>query len=594
MMNISTLTNNINVKDKSKGLNVFKEVKGIQSQINNFENEIKNKNDIKSPSFLPNESSRLDQTYLNSKFDNNKKKEYQSFIINKVTNLEVNHDSYLNEFDNTILPTNLINTNILNTIIDTDETKLKLPKADEKQDSFFLEESINHTNTPLDEPINLTQTPLEMEIKETENLLIPIEAELVNAEKPIDLIVKEEQKSILEKIEQIEEPEKIQESFYEETFFEDDKTKYKEYQPIETKEGETKLFSSISFKKYKNSLMELFGKNLINNWAQATKKKLDKIKNGIINDEYFSNAFCDGESKIDFGHQALNKNFIQMLDIYNFNIKHILEDCDKKDFLNVNDLFKIEEIPSSYLKVVDGKTVLIDPKYDWNNNIDKLEEKKNFLEIVFKRQTKTTFNKISFLYDCEVLKQKYSICNENILAIHENHPDKNILKEQVTEVFGKTEILNNFMENLNSKEENKNNRLDSLNLIDKDDKKMYLWRDSLCDGNSFYRMFLFSYFEHLIFSKNIELLAKIFVQIYKVYQNLYMINETKKLDNEKYIFNNIKLKNVLMSFNFIINYMRIGDFTNAYKIMINSFNLEDGSFDKVNFSIILYFLIILR
>jgi hypothetical protein len=249
---------------------------------------------------------------------------------------------------------------------------------------------------------------------------------------------------------------------------------------------------------------------------------------------------------IDFKHALAKRDFIKGLDSFAENIKHISESCEGKDFFEINDLFKIQQIPTCELKQIDGRNVLVDPKYDWGNNANYLEEKKDLFHKLTGRLKKTVFNKVSFLYDTQVLKQKYSVCNENLDL--ESAGEKE-LKEGIFIVYEQLNEFNMHNDNLDT-ELNKNlggynaqQKKENVHLHKKDDdEKVCLWRESLCDGNSFYRMFMLGYFEHLITSKQLDLLAKILVHIYKVYQNLYLINQSKQLNNEKYIFHKIDLK----------------------------------------------------
>lgn len=574
MMNITALTNNIIVKENSQVL------------IKSNPNSISNVNKIP---FYFSESGKFDELNMiscaninlhnNYNFDfNNKENIEPIYAIKKNNNFDIIHDSIINEFENTILQGGIINNDYY-----INNNQIDIPKADYMEKSFLSKE-----------------TPLEKSNNNKEPELNILEEDFINKEPEIELLQAKKlsqsnlNESKIQPIEKIEEPKKLEESFFEETFFEEKKENYNIFKSIENGLNENAELTSqdpILFKYDKHSLTELFGKNLIQNWNEVSKQKLNKIKKGIKEDKYFLNSFFEEELSIDFNNKASRRNFIKGLDSYKNYINHIFEDCSGKDFFEINDLFKVQEIPICEFKIVDGKNVLVEPKYDWGNNAKFLEEKKIMLEKLSKRQTKTTFNKISFLYNCEVLKQKYSVCSENI-DYNSNKAsifgDENELEKVLINHPHKKNLLDeNDINNFNEKNLNPDNDQDSnsikKSIENKNEDKIYLWRESLCDGNSFYRMFIFAYFENLITTKNIDLLAKIFFHIYKVYQNLYLINESKRLDNEKFIFNKINLKVVLISFNFIINFMRKDDYASAYKIMLNAFNFEDGSFDKVNY-----------
>jgi hypothetical protein len=528
-----------------------------------------------------NESSELtDNNNKNLNFDSNNNVS-ANYFTKKNNNFHIMQDSIIREFDNSLYLGSLIN-NDTNNYNCFDINKFEIPNADQKE-SIFSEKDYSIVSSNFNKKPNLINTEQSKEAEEEEE---EEQVELMLANKPAEA---EQNKSLIQQIERFEEPKKPQESFFEETFFEETKEKYSLFNPSENDDTDLALDRASCFKNDKHSLMNLFGKCLIQNWSDISKRKLDKIKQGIKEDKFLQNAFFEEEPLVDFPNKASSRDFIKRLDSYKENIMHIYDDCSGKEFFEMNDLLKVQEVPACECKNVEGKNVLVEPKYNWGNNKKYLEEKKTLLEKLSKRQTKTTFNKISFLNDCEVLKQKYFVCDENLR-----------LNSYKAPIFGFTEELDKIWDDF-SKEENNldevnekinfdknglfnNKQINDNHLEKRNDEKIYLWRESLCDGNSFYRMFIFAYFESLILTKNFDLLAKIFFHIYKVYQNLYLINESKSLDNEKFIFNKINLKIILMTFNLIINFMRINDYASAYKIMINAFNSEDGSFDKVKFS----------
>ena len=194
-----------------------------------------------------------------------------------------------------------------------------------------------------------------------------------------------------------------------------------------------------------------------------------------------------------------------------------------------------------------------------NEKID-LSEKEKLISLLYAKRSKNTFNKISYLNIAEILNQKYKLNNQTISI---NNEFKDPFKDF------------------------KNQKKD-------DGKKIAYWRESLGDGNSFYRMFMFSLMEQFIFKKDFMELAKLFKKIEKDFKEISIFNNNFKVECKlvmERIFKNIDIQKVLIIFNEILNYLKKDNCKKAYSIMIKAFNLEDESFDKVNFKLIFQIMI---
>ncbi len=159
-----------------------------------------------------------------------------NFTINKNQNFEVAHDSAIDDLDYTY------------------NNKFNDPKIEDK-----------------DESIGLNEPSVDFKIEK-----------------------EPEEKIEITQSKQIEEPVKIQESFFEETFFEDDIRNFKIFNPVEIEnsiKNKDLRITEGSFKRDKNCLTDLFGNNLISTWAKISIRKIALIKKGIKDDRYYTRSF---------------------------------------------------------------------------------------------------------------------------------------------------------------------------------------------------------------------------------------------------------------------------------------------------------------
>ena len=97
-------------------------------------------------------------------------------------------------------------------------------------------------------------------------------------------------------------------------------------------------------------------------------------------------------------------------------------------------------------------------------------------------------------------------------------------------------------------------------------------RDIKCDGDSYFRAFMFSLLEYYILNQNIHELKKIVLDIY---------NMNGDEDTTFSKMKGIDFKIVLVIFHLIIDHLKKNNIQKAYEILINAYFLEDISFDLV-------------
>ena len=95
------------------------------------------------------------------------------------------------------------------------------------------------------------------------------------------------------------------------------------------------------------------------------------------------------------------------------------------------------------------------------------------------------------------------------------------------------------------------------------------WRRILCDGNSFYRIIMFSIFEAYILSNNLQELKYLLSEITS--DEYIAIYKEKKIDYET----------CFSIFSIILNYLEKKQNVKAYEILLKSYLLKDNKFDKL-------------
>ena len=106
-------------------------------------------------------------------------------------------------------------------------------------------------------------------------------------------------------------------------------------------------------------------------------------------------------------------------------------------------------------------------------------------------------------------------------------------------------------------------------IIESSKKFFSKWRRILGDGNSFYRILMFSFFEAYILSNNTEELQ-------------YLLNEmTSDEFIEIYKEKEVDYKTCFSIFSLLLNYIENNNSEKAYEIFIKAYLLKDHSFDKL-------------
>lgn len=348
---------------------------------------------------------------------------------------------------------------------------------------------------------------------------------------------------------------------------------------LETNKAKYNQLTNIVFRNEPLSvepLTKLYGEDFLKSWNETSTLKVAHIKKEIKELKDFNRGFLKEFNIIDaVGPSVID--FTKELDIYNDSINKIYQGNETNNVLEMNDIFKFH-----------------------NKDSESKIDKNISLEHLTKKQNKSHYKKISFLFDSEVLKQKYFISNENIL-LKSNQVENKIfssLSDSIgKEIFSKLNNINHNTTNDMIEAGIKNSKNEDLNKIKRlairehdfldipeNKNKITLYRESVSDGNSFYRMFIFSLIEHHILNKNLEFVTKIFKKIKDSYFSKNELNNNlhakNQLDVNK-IFIGINIDKALLIFNFILNHMRIKDYENAYKIFLNAYNESDQSFDQV-------------
>ena len=400
------------------------------------------------------------------------------------------------------------------------------------QEEPLIEPVIVPVIEPVIEEINISNHEEMVFHAKVEDSLILNEPEVVEI---IQEEVQEEKPVEIENsnIQLIIEPEPECEIF-EKSIMEVDKSKYNYVEKIE--------FENSDHSKYLNfpeklSLCDVFTRSFVISTYDKSPEVVKNIHSSLIANRYFSSYILKEKNLIDSVGNKVKIDHFESLKVSENLIKVKLKE-------NVQSLF-IMEISD----IIESK--------DYGNNKNNLS-KENLLEEMKKKFTKSTFNKISCVYETQDLFKKYNISEEKLII------GKNIkIKNNSDNKMKKTITFNNNPE------------------ISDQEETIEFWRDSLCDGNSFYRMFMFAFIEYNILNKNTELLAKTFMSIVEICNNISQNNKDRDISNEKYILSNIDIHGVTNILNLILNFMRLEDYFSAYKLLYIAFNLEDISFDKV-------------
>lgn len=301
---------------------------------------------------------------------------------------------------------------------------------------------------------------------------------------------------------------------------------------------------------------------------------------------------------------------------------------------HLNYSLKVEEILNEYQNKNDYDNLFKKAIGDDNNN------KQNLIKLLQKDKIKDKsfylFDNISCLYDIEALANRFRISNENFDLNWE--PNK-ILRYKYDEeeiinlIYKKNEIkiLDNnnnkkeeilFKESVPNIEPNENENYVNVNSYGNEDSKpdkdksktnknksikqsnskilsqvntsnenmqpfnltilkseIKCWRESVADGDSFYRMFMFGLIEYYILKKNLHEIKKTLFDVNRIYEN--SLSKSSKKNSFLFSTRKIDYSKVVIIFNLIIEALKQNQIDTAYEILLNAYNLEDKSFDLV-------------
>ena len=164
----------------------------------------------------------------------------------------------------------------------------------------------------------------------------------------------------------------------------------------------------------------------------------------------------------------------------------------------------------------------------------------------------------------ELMQKNYN--EEKLKSTLKRRPDfeekifNKLFFDEINSPIGPVENIETFSQKYNLEKE------DIKQYFDSNFKK---WRKILGDGNSFYRIIMFSLLEAYIFNKTLEELKFLLYDIME--EENIIIYEEKKIDVEV-------CSNILAEILFLIENENA---IKAYEILVKAYSLKDGSFDKL-------------
>ena len=163
----------------------------------------------------------------------------------------------------------------------------------------------------------------------------------------------------------------------------------------------------------------------------------------------------------------------------------------------------------------------------------------------------------------ELMQMNFNEENFNSKIIRDSEFEENIFNklpfDEINSPIGIIETFEIFCQRYILTNEEKKNTLNS---------NFSKWRKILSDGNSLYRVIMFSIFEAYILNKNIPQLKYLIYDIISQDLNIY---ENQKVDIEI----------CTLIFAEILYLLEQDNNSKAYEILVKSFSLKDGSFDKL-------------
>ena len=169
------------------------------------------------------------------------------------------------------------------------------------------------------------------------------------------------------------------------------------------------------------------------------------------------------------------------------------------------------------------------------------------------------------IYHSEIMKKNYNDFGLKNIPKYDSNLEEKIFKEEIIE---KMNCPIGGVENLDSLLQ-KYFLTSNQKIIDACQKKFFKWRRILGDGNSFYRILMFSILEAYILSNNLKELQYLIAEISS--------NEFIEIYNT----NKINYEICFSIFAIILKLVENKDNSNAYEILLKSYLLKDFSFDKM-------------
>jgi hypothetical protein len=294
-------------------------------------------------------------------------------------------------------------------------------------------------------------------------------------------------------------------------------------------------------------------------------KKIEEILNKYLNENDYDNLF-----KKAIGDDNNNKqNLIKLLE---------------KDKINDKAFYLFDNISALYSLDAFGKrfNIIDDEKFDKNFQANKV--------------LKDFFNEdeiVKYIY-AKKDKKKDNEYNDKDNDKENEEENKNIFHKKSANLEKEKSEENNSNNNKNNNNNNNNSNnnismsnkhisssLDTSFNLTSLKKEIYCWRESVSDGDSFYRMFMFGIMEYYILSKNLHEIKKILFDINRVYETSVYGNPKKSSNSHIFNSKEIDYGKVVIIFNLIIEALKNNQIEKAYDTLINSYNLEDKSFDYI-------------
>ena len=317
------------------------------------------------------------------------------------------------------------------------------------------------------------------------------------------------------------------------------------------------------------------------NSSKEQEKKINEKKNQKINSELRTNSMPENKNKNlkTSLKKEIKKSYTQKS---NVQIKPLITKVEK-DEESIPDISSCEDYPI-LIDLVENEKALNEIIPDYQKKIlDKENPKDIEAREFFLSKKKYLDNKIKEGEELSRLMGEMEYYHPNIMKdLYEKNGLKNIEKCQDNleeKIFAESNLMdkiNNPIGEMESRESfvqkyflNSNNGKNKK-ILETSEKFFSEWRRILGDGNSFYRILMFSLFEAYILSKNIEELKCLLSEITS--DDFIKIYEEKKI-NYKVCFS---------IFSKILELLEDGENDNcgkAYEILLKSYLLKDNSFD---------------